>query len=147
MSNGSRCPVLPSTTPSAPVQTLITQLAEPSKPLTMVMDCPSSDGQDYVTPRGEVYHKSCGVDWPAGGIALDHNKIVWDLMTVKTFTFDHCIDACSTYNAENPARRCLGVSWGVTTGYLGNCWLKANIGIDQRRMVDQRASAKLLSDA
>lgn len=130
--------------PSTPSAVTITQTHVVNKPLTMVMDCPSSDGKEYRTFFGEVFRKHCGVDWPAGEVAADRSGVVWDLMTVKTFTFNTCIDACSTYNNEMPAHKCVGVSWGVTTGYLGNCWLKANVGLDQPRMVDQRSSATLI---
>ena len=118
----------------------------PYKSLTMTMDCPLSGGQEYKSITGEVFRKGCGVDWPVGELAADRRGVVRDLMTMKTFTFDSCIDACSTYNADKPATKCLGVSWGVTTAYRGNCWLKANTGVDQQRMVDQRASAMLIPE-
>lgn len=63
---------------------------------------------------------------------------------VKTSTFDDCIDACSDYNSKNPAHRCAGVSWGPTPDPRGGCWLKANVGVDHVRKVDERSSAELL---
>ena len=97
---------------------------------SIVMDYPSSDGQKHTTATGDVFRKVCGVDWPAGELTADRNSVVWDLRTVKTFTFDACIDACSTYNADKPRDKWLGVSWGVANGYCRNSWLKANIGLD-----------------
>ncbi|MCJ1226590.1 hypothetical protein MMC12_003243 [Toensbergia leucococca] len=84
--------------------------------LSLRMDCPSSDGHNYTTPSGEVYYKHCGVDWPVGEAAVNGQGTVQDLLTVKTFTFDGCIDACSTYNGDGPHRICVGL------GLINRAW-------------------------
>lgn len=114
------------------------------QPPAMVIDCAASDGNAYQTLSGEVYRKHCGVDWPVGELAADHSSAVRDLQQVMAFSFDSCIEACSMYNRKRPLERCMGVSLGLTTDPKGSCWLKANIGVDQPRMVDQRSSAEFL---
>ena len=114
----------------------ITRNIGPSKSFNMVVDCPASDGQQYETCNGDIFRKYCGVDWPLGEVTANLKGVVRDLMTVKTFTFNKCIEACSMYSSARPATKRLGVSWVATTAYLGNCLIKANIGMDQARMAD-----------
>jgi hypothetical protein len=92
----------------------------------VTIDCPGANGSIY-TPAGQTtqsFKRQCGINY-------SHLDGAMDITNVRSNSMEECIGLCASYNEQNGAKSCIGVTL-VYEGPQGTsfnyCWLKSSIG-------------------
>lgn len=96
------------------------------------VDCTKLSASVQISQFKEKFVVQCGMDYP-GGIYSDSNNSnrfrLEDMGSLRAYSFQDCIDACSSTSRNayivDSGARCMSVTFGkVMKGANSNCWLK-----------------------
>jgi hypothetical protein len=91
-----------------------------------------TNGDTYTSYWGQVFTKTCDVDYTSG-LAASGGGVIGDIVAITAFTIEDCFNACSARNYDvqrfGNGDTCLAVSWSwdlknSTVDQGANCWLK-----------------------
>ncbi|KAI9712600.1 MAG: hypothetical protein M1828_001666 [Chrysothrix sp. TS-e1954] len=116
----------PSTSTSTSSTALATNYAPifPQSVSTVALPCPEKDNTEQpVFVGADSYKYQCRYNYSHG-----------DITNVIAYSMADCTQACSSFNAFNGSRYCLGVTFNARLGFElstaqegGNCWLKSTL--------------------
>lgn len=89
----------------------------------------------YSSNQPNTFTEVCNTDYGAGSQTLSNGTTVYvdNLKWNITYSFQHCMDNCVSYNAQMGAVICQAVVYTANLSfavprYNGNCWLKSSRG-------------------
>jgi hypothetical protein len=106
------------------------------------MDC--VDGRTLASEEGIIYREYCAEDFPAG------RDGVHDISKTIKYTFQACMDACDSHNAQRNLRNdpeCLAITYDANltssiAAYNANCYLKDAQGTGLASEMSTSSAAK-----
>ncbi|KAH7024482.1 uncharacterized protein B0I36DRAFT_366427 [Microdochium trichocladiopsis] len=114
------------------------------------VDCAKLNSSLQISQLKDKYVVQCSMDYPGATYSDGDNKFcLADIAALRAYSFQDCIDACSSTSRTSFSLRmgvkCKSVTFGRTMkGQNSNCWLKNGTLIDGQGISDdQFVSARL----
>jgi hypothetical protein len=112
--------------------------------------CNTTLPKTYHSKSGTSFTQYCFTDWPRGDKAADGNGTVTDLSRTTVYTFEDCMEACLTYNAQltSSQAQCTAVTYNSNLTSIiavgkqgGNCFFKNKKGVDLQGSAESACAA------